>query len=484
MTTAATPPNDGPGVAELPAAGVARRFLALGFGEAASRLIAFAAMVYAARVLGAGPYGTIGVAAAVILYLNRVVDGGFELGLGVREVAADPSFVSEVAPSVLWVRTLMAVILAGGATAVGLLLLPEPDGAVLAITSWGLVGVGIGSRWIHLGRQRPLVVALAAITGQAVMAVVVVAVVRAPEHLYVVPAAQVAGDLAVAGLMLAALRGSGVSLRPRIRWPVIRPLVPRSRHLVASALLGIVVYSSGLLFLRAVRDSEQAGFYAAAYSLVTFFLNVGAMYSLSLLSSLTRLAADPDRQRDLYHAAFAHVFAIGFPVAVGGALLAGPAIEAMFGSGFAAAAVPFAWLIWSIPVNLLRDVSLMALMSRGKESLVFRITWVSALVSVALALVLVPPFGLAGAAVATIVTEVFRAGMAATMARIQGFPFPSPRRFAKAGLAGLGMAAVLLVASPAGPWAAVPLGMLGYGMGLILVGGLRLRGLGLPELRV
>ena len=64
--------------------------MALGLGEAAARLIGFIAMLVVARRVGASMYGVIGVATAVVLYLNRVVDGGLELGLGVREVARDP----------------------------------------------------------------------------------------------------------------------------------------------------------------------------------------------------------------------------------------------------------------------------------------------------------------------------------------------------------------------------------------------------------
>src|SRR5262245_23447781 len=59
---------------ESSAGNVARGFLALGAGEAVSRLIAFGATIYAARVLGPAAYGVLGVATAVVLYLNRIAD--------------------------------------------------------------------------------------------------------------------------------------------------------------------------------------------------------------------------------------------------------------------------------------------------------------------------------------------------------------------------------------------------------------------------
>ena len=479
-----TAPREG-GLPPAPTANrVGRNFLALGLGEALSRLIAFGAMVYAARVLGAGPYGTIGVAAAVILYLSRVADAGFELGLGVREIAASPTFLATTAPSVMGARAVMAVLLATATTVVALVALPRPDAQVLAISSWGLLAVGIGSRWVHLGLQRPLLVAVAAVIGQTLMAALVLGLVRGPGQVATVPAAQAIGDLTGSVILIVALRRLGGSLRLEIRWDLLRPLLIRSRHLVASALLGLVIYSAGLLFLRVVRDATHAGHYAAAYALVTFCLNVGAMYNLSLLPSLTTLAAEPDRQRALYHTAFAHVFAIGFPVAIGGSLLASGAIGLMFGPKYAAAALPFAILVWSIPLNLLRDVALMALMSAGLEPLVFRVTAVSALVSVALSVALVPPFGLMGAALATVLAELFRAALAAFLSRRKGFPLPGAGRFAKAAVAGAAMAAALALVGRERFWLAIPIGVAAYGAALAVTGGVRLGGPGWLDLRV
>jgi O-antigen/teichoic acid export membrane protein len=469
---------------ERTAGRVARSFLALGLGEALSRLIAFGAMVYAARVLGAGPYGTIGVAVAVVLYLNRVVDAGFELGLGVREIAASPAFLVTSVPSVLWARTLLAVVLAGVTTAVALVALPRPDGPVLGLASWGLLAVGFGSRWVHLGQERSLLVAVAAVVGQSVMAALVFLLVRGPDQVTAVPAAQAIGDLVVALILAAALVRLGGSLRLEIRWRLLRPLVVRARHLVASALLGLVIYSAGLLFLRVVRDSAHAGHYAAAYALVTFCLNVGVMYNLSLLPSLTKLASEPERQRALYHAAFAQVFAIGLPVAIGGSLLAGGAIGLMYGVKYAAAVLPFAILVWSIPLNLLRDVALMALMSAGLEPLVFRVTAVSAVVSVGLSIAMVPAFGLAGAALATVLAELFRAGLAAFLARSRGFPLPGGGRFAKPVVAGLGMGVAIALAGVDRIWLAIPIGLAAYGGLLAATGGLRIGGPHRLELRV
>lgn len=463
---------------------VNRRFAALGLGEAVARLVGFAATVWAIRALGASTYGLIGVAAAVTLYGNRIADLGFDLGLGVREIAADRAFLARVTPSVLGLRLLISAGLATVLALVGLFILPQPDGAILAVYGLTLFAVGASTRWIHLGADRSRTAAMSLAGGQLLMAALVVATVRGPGDVAAMAGAQVAGDLLAALLLVLALGGAGRALPISLDWGVLRPLLPRAWALVGSALLGILIYNAGLLFLRASHGSSAVGYYAAGYTLVTFFLNLGIAYNLSLLPSLTRLHGSPAELTALYHTSIAQVFAVGIPAAVGGSLLAGRITGLLFGAGYAASAVPFALLVWSIPLNLLRDVPLMALLSHEGERWVLRVTFWSAVLSLALNLALIPPLGTTGAALATIVTEAVRMGLAAAAARSRGFGLPGPRRFVKASLAALGMALVLM-ALPAVPvWLAIPVGAAIYLAVLAGLGGIRMPRGQLPILSV
>ncbi|MEZ4588652.1 MAG: polysaccharide biosynthesis C-terminal domain-containing protein [Gemmatimonadales bacterium] len=287
-----------------------------------------------------------------------------------------------------------------------------------------------------------------------------------------------------AGILLVALRRIAGPLRVTIDWSVVRRLAARAWHLVASALLGIAIYTAGILLLRAFQGAAAAGYYAAAYTLVTFAINVGAMYNLSLLPSLTSLAGSRDRQLALYHTSMAHLAGVGLPAAVGGGLLAGPIVELVFGAGYREAALPLALLLWSLPLNFVRDVPLMALISGGNERVVFRITLAAAILSVALGLALVPTYGILGAALGTLISELVRMGLALILARRHGFPLPPLGRFHRTGIAAVLMGLLLYAVKPGSVWVAVPLGAVCYLVGLLLTGGLRVRWGQLPELRV
>lgn len=454
---------------------VARRFLALGLGEIAARLLGFAAMVVAARALGAPMFGVIGVATAVTLYFNRIVDWGCELGLGVREVAARPGESGRILPTVLLARLGLALTAIGGMSLVGLVLLPEPDGSTLLLSGLSLLGTGLGARWALLGLGEHRLAALATLAAQVLTAVLLLLLVHGPGDVSGVPQAQLAGELLLALLALLVLRRRGIPLRLDADIEVLRPLVVRGGALAMSALLGLVIYNVSFLFLRVVDGPAAVGYLSAAVALVTFFLNVGTAYSMSLLPSLSALAADRQRQVVLFQTAALHVTALALPIAVGGSLLALPLVALLYGAGYLPAAAPLALLLWSVPVCVLRDLPLMTLQAAGREAVVLRVTAWAALLHLILNVLLIPRWGLVGAASAGLITETVRLLLAFKVVQKDGFGLPSLGRFRPV-LAASALMALVVLLVPVGVPGRILAGAVGYLGSLIALGTIRVHG--------
>ncbi len=462
---------------------MARNFLALGGGEVAARVISFGATVYLARTLGAAGYGVIAVAMAIMLYLNYLTDCGVEV-LGVREVAADPAQIEKLVPPVVALRLTVGAVLVVAVVVLGLAVLPQPDGAVLAGYSLTLLAVGGNTRWVHLGLERAGFAALARAAGETTMLLLVLLLLRDSGDLGRVPLAQFSGDM-LAAILLA--WGLSRIRRPLVmRWDLQEagPVVRQGSWLVANAVVGLLIYNSDLIFLRILRTPQEVGRYAAAYTLISFLLNLGVTYGQSLLPTLTRLRPTVVEQRQLYHSAMAHVFAAALPLAAGGTLLAANILLLVFGPQFTAATPALIILLWSIPVAFFRNVPQTALISANRQELVFRTTFGAALLNLALNLVLIPRWGMLGAAGATVSTELVRTVWTQVHAGRAGFPFPGLSRFWRPAAATAAMAGVLLAARPTALWLAVPLGAAVYGGVLTLLGGIRLRLGSAPELNL
>ncbi len=453
---------------------VSRSFLSLGAGEAAARLFAFAVTMYAARVLGAEGFGVVAFATAAVLYLSRVADAGIDFGLGVHEVAANPAQLPVVVPSIITMRLALAatcIVLFGvGAWIV----LPSPEGGMVALYSLTLIPLALGTRWVLIGFQKSAPVALVRAAGELLALVIVLLTVHGVADLRHMPLAQLTGDAVACVGFAWLLRRVGLRFAFGWRSTEVRRLLTRAVPLVGSTVLGLVVYNADLFFLRLFRNAEMVGLYAAAYTAISFILNLGVTYSMSLLPSLTRLAESPAQEKQLYLASFAKVFALALPIAAGGAMLAGPLVVTLFGAPFAPAAPILAVLLGSMVISVVRDVSVVALMARKREDLLLHTVWASAAASIVLNILLVPSMGMMGAALATVLTEFVRLLLAVVFAQRLGFPLPPVMRAWRPAVATLAMVGALVALPGLSPWIAIPLGGACYGVALITIGGLRL----------
>lgn len=465
------------------AAAVGGRFLRLGIGEAAARMLSFGATVYLAHTLGASTYGVIAVATTVVMYLAFVADCGMDM-LGVREVAAHPEALSETLPSILGARLLVALMLVTGTALAALTALPKPDGPVLVAYSMTLFSVAMGTRWVHLGLEQPGNASWARVLSEGSAALVVLASVHRPEHILRVPLAQVAGEMLGAIFLLRLLP---VAVRPRrltTGLGVIAPLITRSWPLVLHGLLGLAIFNSDLLFLRALRDRAEVGYYAIAYTLISFFQNLGVNYTMSLIPSISRLRSDTRQSRQLFEGAMAQVFAGGLPVTVGGMLVAASLIAFIFGPSYAPSVVPLQVLLLIVPVSLFRNVAQAVLVAYERQDLMLRTVVWAAAVNVVLNILLISRWGMLGAAVATVVTEAVRTVLALRYARRLGLVMAPLNRFAQATAAVTAMAIPVWALSDRSVIISIPVGAITFVVALWGTGGIRLQRGTWPQLTV
>jgi len=455
-------------------ASVGRRFLTLGAGEIISRLFAFAATVYLARTLGASVYGVIAAVTTIMLYLNFIADCGIEM-LGVREVAEHPGALATTLPPILGARLLIALALMAVTIPSALWLMPRPDGPVLALYTVTLVTVALGTRWVHLGLEQAGNASWARIINECVAAACVLLFVHTPSDLLRVPMAQILGEVLGAVFLFRLLPIAVRRFRLELRPGVITPLLSRSWPLVLHSLLGLAIFNSDFIFLRAMRGSEAVGFYAASYTLISFFQNLGVAYTMSLIPSITRVRNDASAARALIDGSMAQVMALGLPVMIGGMLVAGPLVSLIFGAGYGPSARPLQILLVVIPVALLRNVAQGVLLANERQDLMLHTVAWAAAANVVLNVTLIPFWGMEGAAAATLATEIARTVLALRYARQLGHPMTPIVRFARVGAAATVMGLCVWAVADRPVFISVPVGGIAYIGALLAVGAIRLR---------
>ncbi len=456
-------------MSKAPLAQLSRGFLTLGAGEVAARVVAFLATAYITQTIGPANFGIIGVALAAMLYAQRVVTWELE-SAGIIEVLDPGPSAERAIGSLLLARALTAAVLVAIAALAAGLFLPPTDGAVILSYSVGLMFVAMNSRFVYLMRNRPGAASGARLIAEVVAVLTVVLLVRGPADTVKVPQGFIAGEALAAVLLLAGVGGLRILGNFDGRYAL--RTAAKTAPLVLSSMLGLVVFNLDLIMLRFMRGAESAGYYAAAYALVGLILNVGLAFYLNLVPGLTRLRGDSETQRQLYRSASFLMLMLALPIVVGGSLLSDRLIVTVFGAGFAPAAEPLPLLLVSTGLTLARLVPQAAVIAAERRQDVLWINAVGAVVSLILNFVLIPRFGIMGAALSTFGTDLLRLPVAYWFGGRVGSGI---RRSVSSDMWRVVGAAVLMGVAvwfmhdwPI--WFSVPLGALAYGVGLVLFG--------------
>ncbi len=215
----------------------------------------------------------------------------------------------------------------------------------------------------------------------------------------------------VVGLVVAAVlfeRAYG-RVRWRVRWRVLRTLVvsasPYALNLAATA----VYLHSDLLILSWLRPVSEVGYYKAAASVVIPWTTIAVMLNNTLLPGMSRAFVRRDTRAagGLFHRSVFGLEAIAVPVAAAGVIFAGPIVRVLYGAGFEPASAALGVLAVIIPLRFFNNCLGNLLTAAGRQHLRTRGIVAAAGLNVALNVLVIPRYGLLGAASTTVVTEVF-----------------------------------------------------------------------------
>lgn len=213
----------------------------------------------------------------------------------------------------------------------------------------------------------------------------------------------------------------GIALMTYVCWRAARSLgirvvpirsIPWRALLRSSLPFGTIAFTLGLsykfdtILLSIFRSDAETGYYNAAYSLVFATVVLSNAINTALYPSLTRQSvADPSRLGAIYERALRYLLLAALPVALGGSLLADQIVALLYGAAYAPAAAALRLIIWVVPLMFASEFLGYVVLIGGHEKQAARSVLVSTALNVGFNLVLIPRYGLIGAATMTVVTE-------------------------------------------------------------------------------
>ncbi|MEK7195066.1 MAG: flippase [Patescibacteria group bacterium] len=193
----------------------------------------------------------------------------------------------------------------------------------------------------------------------------------------------------------------------KFRWSTVKYIMSSGWPFAISAVLAVLLVDTDVLLLGWLRSTEEVGLYSAAIRIVQILYLLPSILSTSLLPAFARLAGkDNEKLRLGLEQVLGLVYLIAIPMAIGGIVLAKEIIDLVFGSGYAAAVLPFRILILTILISFPAVILSSVIFTYDKQRQIIKYAAIGGLSNVILDLIFIPKFGMAGSAVVTLVAQL------------------------------------------------------------------------------
>lgn len=377
--------------------------VSLGSSEIVARSVAFIGVTYLARKLGPEGFGIIGFAVALFGYLALAVTAGFN-DIGSREVARRPYEASSIAVSVIIMRLVLASI---ALLSIGIVAwcVDKPPTVKLVVALMGLLffSLALDTSWVYKGLERNRPVGVALILSQVLYVGTVLLVVKGPKDVTLVPLAQFLGEVSTATLLaIPILRLGGIKLDIREGLSILKSSSLRA----AARLMRTLMYTFDVVLIGFLLGEREVGLYTAPYRLCFLLVAIAVAIYSSYLPAITR-ALDQDIRQVEYIAerSINLASAISAPIIVGGMILATPLLQAVFGPDYLEGAGAFRLLILSTGFIFIHGAIHNIMLACDRMKLEMLIFTAAAGLNIGLNLIIIPSYGIAGAAFVTALAE-------------------------------------------------------------------------------
>lgn len=373
---------------------------------AIAQSLTFVSIVYLARVLGPGDFGKINFALAIVVYFILIANMGLPL-LGTREIAREKDRIKDYLGSILALRLSLAVL------GFSLLLLmtfflnkPLEIRYLIILYGLGLIPSALLLDWAFQGVEKMEYIGLGRILAAVIYVGLVLWFVKGHQQLLLIPCLHVVANLLSAGLLISIfVRHFG---KPKFSFNLAfwKGLLRQALPIGVSIIMIQVIYHIDTVMLGFMKGNKEVGHYNAAYKIILLLIMAGSTYFdtiFPLISSYYKTSLDSLRKLQFYTAKVGVTLAL--PLALGGTILAKPIMNLTYGVKYGEGVVGLQILIWVVALIYINMVYGRGLWACQKQNKYLMIVTFQALVNIVTNFVLIPPLGLKGAAISTMLAE-------------------------------------------------------------------------------
>jgi O-antigen/teichoic acid export membrane protein len=188
---------------------------------------------------------------------------------------------------------------------------------------------------------------------------------------------------------------------------LIAPIMRSAWPFAITGTLGILLTNTDILIISWMRSASDVGIYSAAIRIVQVLYLIPVILQYSTMPLLARLAnRDNEKFRRTLERAIGLIFLASVPIALGGALLGTEIMRLIFGQAFAPGGLSFSILMITMLVDYPAAIISGAIFAYNHQKSLIITSAIGGVMNVVFDLILIPPYGIAGSAVATLIAQI------------------------------------------------------------------------------
>ncbi len=199
-----------------------------------------------------------------------------------------------------------------------------------------------------------------------------------------------------------ALKPILASQRPRIEWPLLRRMLHYGSRVQVGSIFQVAMARLDIVILQFFRPLSQVGYYVVAQTIAELLLQLSGAFQMSVMPLVSRYEGD-ERQAQTSADSVRHFAIVGGAATLANIPFGTAIILFAYGTQYHSAIAPMLVLLPGIWFLGMGGIIQGDLSGRGRPGLSSQLAGLAAVVTMVLDLVLIPPFGVIGAAIASVV---------------------------------------------------------------------------------
>ena len=362
-----------------------------------------------ARYLGPSQFGVINYAAALVAFVTPLANLGLSRVV-VQEVVYSPESEGKILGSSLLMSFTSSIFCIIGVVAFSYVTNPADTETTLVCALYSLLLIAHAMEVIQYWYQANLISKYTSVV--SVLAYVAISVYKAvllltKQSVYWFAVSN-AIDHTIIGIVLLIIYRKKSHNRLSFSWEWAKKIFNKSKHFIISSMMVTIFAQTDKIMLKFMLGKEAIGLYSAAVTCagVTSFVFAAIIDSMRPTILENKKHESPSYEKNLCRL-YSVIIYLALAQSFFMTLLAKPIMLIMNGKAYSGAIVALQIVVWYTTFSYVGSVRNVWILAEGKQKYLWFLNLSGALMNVALNLLLIPAWGMEGAAVASVITQIF-----------------------------------------------------------------------------